>query len=293
MLADFAGRERPPGRACALLQEGRAFDTWLPDPCDEVAGVVRDVLARAARAGGAAPVRVRVRASEPAPPSAHLAFELGLRLLAREGALVVEVERPSTGADAPSFLWGELGAAPRPALAAPPDDVLAAASSLAASAYDLAAWFRRANELAGAIARDRRASFAATMVHPPAPPPQTDPVRWVQRVQVAAALLVSHADEGWVVSDRRRVLRAIATGPDDWTTAAAFIALYCLAHDIADPRREAAALIEERLSGAVTEGSTLERVLLVLSLRLQVGSPAWRRAQWRRLREPHVVAAAP
>jgi hypothetical protein len=50
---------------------------------------------------------------------------------------------------------------------------------------------------------------------------------WLQRVQIAAALIISYVEEGqpWAQSFRRKGLVSIACGPVDWTANAAVIAL--------------------------------------------------------------------
>jgi hypothetical protein len=64
------------------------------------------------------------------------------------------------------------------------------------------------------------------MVHPPPlPDVRYDPPRWVQNVQVAAALAISYVDRGWEGSNARATLLALARGPVDWSVTAAIVAL--------------------------------------------------------------------
>jgi hypothetical protein len=51
----------------------------------------------------------------------------------------------------------------------------------------------------------------------------------VPRIQLAAASVLAHLDEGWENSVRRKALYSILFGPLDWTTTAAIITLSYLA----------------------------------------------------------------
>jgi hypothetical protein len=64
------------------------------------------------------------------------------------------------------------------------------------------------------------------MVHPPPlPNVRYDSPRWVQNVQVAAALTISYVDQGWQGSTARATLLSLARGPVDWSVTAAIVAL--------------------------------------------------------------------
>lgn len=88
---------------------------------------------------------------------------------------------------------------------------------------------------AGMLAKGMRESgdveleqVAAAMVFPPPPPEDSGiPVAvFVQRFQIAAALVIARWEEGeWTDSARATLLYALALGPTDWTTSAAIIAL--------------------------------------------------------------------
>jgi len=68
------------------------------------------------------------------------------------------------------------------------------------------------------------------MAHPP-PPPSSDyrVLLWVQRIQVAAALVIASIDNGWQGSLRQRALYSIVYGPVDWAVDAGIIALGSIA----------------------------------------------------------------
>jgi len=59
------------------------------------------------------------------------------------------------------------------------------------------------------------------MVHPPAVPDGRLALEWLPRVQLAAARVVAHLDDGWEDSVRKLALDSVLLGPRDWTTVAA------------------------------------------------------------------------
>jgi hypothetical protein len=68
------------------------------------------------------------------------------------------------------------------------------------------------------------------MVYPPRPPGSNWRVLpWVQRAQIACALVTAHLDSGWSGSTRQQALYALLYGPTDWSTGAAMVALGVLA----------------------------------------------------------------
>jgi hypothetical protein len=82
------------------------------------------------------------------------------------------------------------------------------------------------------------------MVNPPPHPAQIPIWVWLQRVQVAAALIIACLDHGWQGSVRRRVLLSLARGPMDWTIEAAIIALAQIAQEEASAVGEITKLFE-------------------------------------------------
>jgi hypothetical protein len=69
------------------------------------------------------------------------------------------------------------------------------------------------------------------MVHPPRRPDGIMIWTWLHRVQVAAAFICAHLDDGWQGSLRKRVLFSLAHGPLDWTVEAALVALAQIARE--------------------------------------------------------------
>jgi hypothetical protein len=126
-----------------------------------------------------------------------------------------------------TVLWtydedGVLTREAKPTLPAPPVALAREISNIAEHPYALRVWSDLA---AGAVKRLDAAQLdevLAAMVNPPAAPSRIEPWDWYFRVQVAAALVVSH----WKDSAGRSALEDIADGPADWTNTAAIIALF-------------------------------------------------------------------
>jgi ankyrin repeat protein len=122
-----------------------------------------------------------------------------------------------------------------PALAPPRSEISTAAGRIAQVPYLLRIWSDHAAKTAAAFRPDDALDFAAVMVHPPARPTYIEPWNWRFRVQVAAALILSHlGSEKSTNARRQRILEDIIDGPADWTNTAAIIALYDVARR--DPR---------------------------------------------------------
>jgi hypothetical protein len=100
--------------------------------------------------------------------------------------------------------------------------------------------------------------LACVMVHPP-PFPQGkdfDAFEWVQRVQIAAALVIAHLEPGWPGATKKRALESIAMGPVDWTASAAVIALSRLAKADPNARRDVENLFKQLRSLVAQTGFT-------------------------------------
>lgn len=143
--------------------------------------------------------------------------------------------------------------------------------ALAQRPYHLASWWK----MAGLVARELTAMETFTlmpslMVHIPGPVPETLwPWQWVERVQIAATLIMSRAEQGWDGSVRRQILLDLARGPVDWTVSAALIALSQIAHESRSAQEEILALFEERLDDLERWGwCCFGTCLCVLLLRL-------------------------
>ena len=99
-------------------------------------------------------------------------------------------------------------------------------SDLAAQIFHLRAWWDEAKLGGAKLGRDGIADLLATMVHPPPPPPGAPQWVWIQRVQIAAALILANTDKP---IEAIGPLSQALFGPVDWSVDAAAIALGLLA----------------------------------------------------------------
>lgn len=187
------------------------------------------------------PAKIGLALSAPEGPSNMLvvglleqAFGLRIELELSIGSIPSPDPRvPLAGADV--ALWRRTGDGFEAALAPPDESVQRELGQLAATPYQLAAWAERARILGEALGPARTSDLLATMVHPPPlPHARYDPPRWLQNVQLAAALAISYVDRGWEGSTRRATLLSLARGPVDWSVTAAIVALMWTARN--EPR---------------------------------------------------------
>jgi hypothetical protein len=108
-----------------------------------------------------------------------------------------------------------------------------AIAAIAIKPYALSVWDKDAKALAAQMGPAWLNQLLFTMVQPPnLPQLDHDPFFWVQKCQIAIALVVANLDPGWEGSARKRALESLARGPVDWTIDAAVIAMGWLAkHD--------------------------------------------------------------
>jgi hypothetical protein len=101
---------------------------------------------------------------------------------------------------------------------------------IAEEPFHLEFWEPKAKQAAAELGPQAMQALLGVMVHPPRPPDSDWRVLvWVQRVQVAAALVIADLDTGWEGSPRKRALYSLLYGPVDWSVDAAIIALGTLA----------------------------------------------------------------
>lgn len=254
-------------RARALLDRldpPRPFVNRLPDPADASAHAMASIFARVAEnpmAHHGAIVRLAVSHVE--SPSVMVALHLQLALWGPQVGLDYEVEHVQAPdprepkAQVPFIVWRWDGTQPQRVGGRPPEAVGRAIAAIAAEPFVLDDWTARAEaaarELGGAAAIPH---LLGVMVHPPRPPASARVVPWVQRVQIAAALVLAHVDahEPWATSARHQALYALLYGPTDWTTGAAIIALGVIARADAAAREEVVQAFTWLLSQRPAEG---------------------------------------
>lgn len=182
-----------------------------------------------------APAKASLGLSAPEAPSNMLAVGLLERAFGQSLEIDVSVaevsgpdpREPLAGAEV--ALWRRVGDDFEPAFSAPDATVQREVATIAATPYRLSAWAERARILGEALGPARVSDLLATMVHPPALPNAAyDTARWIQNVQVAAALAIGYVDRGWEGSTRRATLLSLARGPVDWSVTAATVALMWL-----------------------------------------------------------------
>jgi tetratricopeptide (TPR) repeat protein len=244
-------------RAQRLAQRVTPYLGYLPDPPDVTAH-----LQRPAGAGN------KVSLPHLEAPSNYLAFDW----LGRLDVTVLRVQRPDPRLprrQVDYLLWTYDGTRPSVALAPPTSGVGNSVAEIAAQPYQLEVWWGQARRLAQQLEPAQVDDLLATMVYPPGAARTDRPAAWVYRVQVAAALVIAHLDEGWQDSVRRRALFALANGPMDWTVDAALVALAALARDEEDAAGDVARLFRELRKGVPADGTfSYYPALLWCSLRL-------------------------
>lgn len=136
-------------------------------------------------------------------------------------------------------LWNYDGVQPTPNMNPPDRRVSHAVFELAEQDFHLDSWVPQAKNIARQLQQDDLWHLLGCMVHPPRPPGSDWRVLvWVQRVQVAAALIIAFIDQGWENSRRKRALYSLLYGPTDWSVDAAIIALGVIARQEPNTRAE-------------------------------------------------------
>jgi tetratricopeptide (TPR) repeat protein len=178
-------------------------------------------------------------------PSVFAAFRLQMEMWGPQVTVKLDVEniqqpdprQPKTQVD--FQLWNYEGVMPVPNMNPPDRRVAHAIFELAEQDFHLESWVPQAKRIASQLQPDDLWHLLGAMVHPPRPPDSDWRVLiWVQRVQVAAALIIAFIDQGWEGSRRKRALYSLLYGPTDWSVDAAIIALGVLAREDANIRGE-------------------------------------------------------
>lgn len=234
-------------RAAALLgriEPKMEYVNWLPRGGDASCNAVRSILERMfedpAKHHGSV---FKLSLSHVESPSVIAAFRLQMEMWGPHVGLEYKIEnvpQPDPRvpkAQVPFQLWAwQPDGSPMPAVQKPDPAVGRVVFELCEEPYHLIdVWAPRARELARGLVQQMGPQAAlqhllGTMAHAPRPPSSSHRVlMWVQRVQVAAAMLIAHLDEGWQGSVRQQALYALAYGPVDWSVDAAIVALAYLA----------------------------------------------------------------
>jgi hypothetical protein len=244
----------PPNlRARALydkLDPPRRYGNHLPAPADASATAVDaivDQMFQNPMAHHGATLRLRLAHVE--SPSVIAAFWLQLEMWGPQVTVdyqVDQIQSPDprqSKAQVPFTVWQWDGTQPQRSatVARPLDDLSRALAAIANEPFALDIWTPLAADAARALAATDIPGLLSSLVFPPRPPGATWRVLpWVQRVQIAAALVIAHVDPRvpWTGSPRQQALYGLLYGPSDWTTTAAIVALGVLARQDAAIRAE-------------------------------------------------------
>ncbi|MBV1860121.1 MAG: hypothetical protein KUG77_17035 [Nannocystaceae bacterium] len=264
-----------------------AYVTSLPRAADSSTNAMRAVFERMFEN----PVEhhgstVELKLTHIESPSVVAAFNLQMEMWGPHVGLNVSVEEIPTPdprvpkVEVPFCLWVYDGVQPKPNIGPGDPNVAQMVFEIAEQDFLLEAWVEAAAEAARGL--DPRAidSLLAAMVNPPRPPsPDWRVLMWVQRVQIAAALLIAHIETGWEGSARKRTLESLLMGPVDWVVDAAVIALGALARKDASIRARVEDLFGWLVGQIPSSGYTcFEYPLISTWLSLEGHEPA--RKEW-------------
>ncbi len=127
------------------------------------------------------------------------------------------------------------------------------------------------------------ADLLGVLAHPPLPREDElgrallahQPELWVRAVQAFACLGIAHhrTDQPWRGSDRRRVLRDLLLGPEDWVAEAAGFALVAIGWTHPETRADIAAQLRTLLNHCVDARHTRVVTVLRSVCRLVLAAP--------------------
>ncbi|UJR79662.1 tetratricopeptide repeat protein [Sandaracinus amylolyticus] len=239
------------GRASELVIDlfgDKPYFTWLPGAGDSTAHAARDIIAQLTRKPPPPTgLGIDIPLTYMEAPSALAAFQLWTKaqgwMQVGIAAKVEGVQQPdprSPKAQVDFQLWAFDDKVPRPNTPAPDPRVHAAIAEIAKTPYCLPMWQPLAQALAAQMGPAWMNQLLCAMVHPPPlPSPRHEPLIWVQKCQVAAALVIAYIDATpWESSQRRRTLWSIAFGPTDWVCDAAIVAMGWVAASDASVRKD-------------------------------------------------------
>ncbi|MFG2913394.1 hypothetical protein ACGF0D_10950 [Kitasatospora sp. NPDC048298] len=204
------------------------------------------------------------------PPSSVLAVRLALPRSTVGYQAVGEPDPRLPLTEPTTRIWAWDGTDPRPAVAPPAPQSAELVRATAEIFWPtVPAAYDHAVRLAGLPLDD----LLGVLVHPPMPREDElgrallahQPELWVRAVQVFACLGIAHhrTDQPWEGSERRRVLRDLLLGPEDWVVEAAGFALVAIGWTEPQTRADVAELLRQRLH----HGARARRTRVVTILR--------------------------
>ncbi len=255
------------GRAWSLLcdmEPQQAYVHFLPAPADSSANALRnlvhDLTQHPERGQGG---RLKMNVTHPESPSVLLAFETWARAKGFQIGVDLtfqKVQQPdprSPRGQVAFSLWRFDAQRGVPNVPASDPRAADAVAGIAKHTFLLERWDALARELGSQMGAAWVEPLLSLMVHPPPPPDDVEPFAWVQRMQIASALVIAHTDESWNDQGGRKfALFNLARGPVDWTSDAAIIVLAWLARKNPALRADIEALFAELRASVPKEGYT-------------------------------------
>lgn len=253
-------------RMAAEIEPAMPFVNTLPGPGDAAANYGREVAAELAHVlqccGDSASLQFTIRSKFPESPSAQIAFDVAIRGYGAHSARMhVEVERfqtPDPRADkgpVPMPIFTLHNNVVRAVYTSADPQAQNAVGRIAYLPFRKDMWDPAAYQAAQAAGPAAAAAILAVLTNPPAPPPDFDGITWTYRCQIAAALILSHMGP-WETGPARGALYSLASGPSDWATSAAIIALAWRAGDSPSIRAEVIGAFQWLRSIIPAEGFT-------------------------------------
>ncbi|WP_051830361.1 MULTISPECIES: hypothetical protein [Streptomyces] len=214
------------------------------------------------------------------PPSSQLAVHLALPrcTVVYQSVGSPDPRLPLTATGTRIWTWD--GADPRPAVAPPaPESAELVRVTTGIVWPSIPAAYDEAVRFAGLPLAD----LLGVLAHPPLPREDElgrallahQPELWVRAVQAFACLGIAHhrTDQPWRGSDRRRVLRDLLLGPEDWVAEAAGFALVAIGWTHPETRADIAAQLRTLLNHCVDARHTRVVTVLRSVCRLVLAAP--------------------
>lgn len=247
---------------CDRIDPPQLFVNRLPHPADASSNALDDIFHQMfqnpAKHHGST---VKLEMSHVESPSVVASFWLQMEMWGPQVGFDYQVRKiqepdprqPKT--NVPFVIWSWEGTQPRPNVPRPSGTIVLAVHELASEPFNLDTWLPMAQRIAQRLGAGAVRDLLATMVFPPRPPGSNWRVLpWVQRAQIASALIISQLDSGWHGSTRQQALMSLLYGPTDWTTGAAAVALGVLARQDPQIRGEVAQAFDWMLRQVPKEG---------------------------------------
>ncbi|MBN9392412.1 MAG: hypothetical protein J0I20_30530 [Chloroflexi bacterium] len=215
-------------------------------------------------------------------PSAARAIELiQLEIYGKAGLTLAasEIQKPDPRlprGKVDFVLWKYNGTKPYPNFPAPTrPKVIEAVTKLALTDYEMDIWWHKASIYARQLTPDDLNDLLGVMVNPPARVAPFTMWVWLQRVQLAAAVLIARLDSGWDGSVRRSALLSLARGPMDWTVEAAILALYMVVSNDKVGKAEVEGVYRELFENLPSPGGVpYMQALILCTVFIKPSSPA-------------------